>query len=102
MQRSPRGNPNLSPGFPQQNSLPRVQTEIRTADSQRDPQGIHGREESLREDDRGAGAGPRPLQDRSVQDLLQSRRVGSPGGGARPEDHGPRGQVPGLLPWSAG
>ena len=77
MQRCPRGDPNLPPGIPQQDSLPRVQTEIRTADTQRHSQGIHGRQEGLRENDRGSRVGPRPLPYWSVQDLLPCWSFGS-------------------------
>ena len=62
MQRCAGGYPYLQAGFPQQGSLPGVQAEIRAAHSQCHPQGVHGRQEGLREDVGLSGIGAWILQ----------------------------------------
>ena len=83
----PRGNQNLSPGFPQSYPIPRVQTEVWAPHPQRYPQGIHGRQEGLWEDDWSSGAWSRSIQNWTVQDFLPCRSFGSPWRGAWSENH---------------
>lgn len=47
--------------------------------------------------DSSSGAGHELVQDWSVEDLLQSRSVGSVGGGARLQDHRLGCELPGVL-----